>query len=80
MPTILRPSMSDIPLQNLSSSVDRHDALTAPRLTTSAANLHAVAFTIITRKNLLDTSKIELFNDKNFKHWQEKVFNILDLY
>lgn len=59
--------MSDIQPQNLSSLAVGHDA-------------PAVASTIITKKKLPNTSKIELFNGENFKHWQEKVYDLLDVH
>ncbi|KAK9195032.1 hypothetical protein WN943_003149 [Citrus x changshan-huyou] len=38
------------------------------------------ASTSNTAKNLLDASKIELFNGENFKCWQEMVFHVLDVH
>lgn len=76
--------MSDIQPQNLSSLAVGHDAPATSRLIVPTIDLLAVASTIITRKkrkkNLPNTSKIELFNGENFKHWQKKVFDVLDVH
>lgn len=58
----------------------RDPSSSTAELAPPAAAPLTIAFAFITGKTLSNTSKIELFNGDNFKHWQEKVFDILDVH